>query len=53
MRAFFQAFLEGHVLRMDCYKCPFTKVERTGDFTMADFWSLKDSNQIFLVNIEG
>ena len=47
MRAFFQAFLEGHVLRMDCYKCPFTKVERTGDFTMADFWSLKDSNPNF------
>ena len=47
MRAFFQAFLAGHVLRMDCYQCPFTRTERAGDFTMADFWSLKSTNLKF------
>lgn len=47
MRAFFQSFLAGHNLRMDCYKCPFTCTERAGDFTMADFWSLKSSNPSF------
>lgn len=47
MRAFFQAFLAGHVLRMDCYQCPFTRTERTGDFTMADFWSLRATNPKF------
>lgn len=47
MRAFFQAFLAGHVLRMDCYQCPFTRTERAGDFTMADFWSLKSTNPKF------
>lgn len=47
MRAFFQAFLDGHVLRMDCYQCPFTRTERAGDFTMADFWSLKSTNPKF------
>ena len=47
MRAFFQAFLDGHVLRMDCYRCPFTKKERTGDLTMADFWSLNRTNPSF------
>lgn len=47
MRAFFQAFLDGHVLRMDCYQCPFTRTERPGDFTMADFWSLNATNPKF------
>lgn len=47
MRAFFQAFLDGHVLRMDCYQCPFTRTERAGDFTMADFWSLMSTNPKF------
>lgn len=47
MRAFFQSFLDGHVLRMDCYQCPFTKTERTGDFTMGDFWSLHTTNPDF------
>lgn len=47
MRAFFQAFLDGHVLRIDCYQCPFTRTERAGDFTMADFWSLKSTNPKF------
>ena len=47
MRAFQKSFLAGHVLRMDCYRCPFARPERTGDFTMADFWSLDKTNPNF------
>ena len=39
---YFQAFLKGQDLRESCYRCPYAKIERTGDITLADYWSAPD-----------
>ncbi len=31
-------FLEGEIYRDCCYKCKYTNLRRTGDFTLGDFW---------------
>ena len=41
MEAYFNAFISGHMMRMSCYHCPFARIERPGDFTIADFWGVK------------
>ena len=32
------AFVHSVTIRKSCFKCPFRKLERISDFTMADFW---------------
>ncbi len=41
MEAYFNAFISGHLMRMSCYHCPFARMERSGDITIADYWGVK------------
>ena len=38
---FGRAFGRALFLRPSCYQCPYTSMNRTGDFTLGDFWGLK------------
>ena len=42
MEAYFKAFISGHMMRMNCYKCPFASTNRCGDITLADFWGVRE-----------
>lgn len=35
-------FFSHYSLRPSCYKCPYTKMERPGDITLADFWGIEN-----------
>lgn len=41
MEAYFKAFISGHLMRMNCYQCPFACTQRCGDITLADFWGVR------------
>lgn len=41
MEAYFNAFISGHLMRMNCYHCPFAQRKRCGDITLADFWGVR------------
>lgn len=41
MEAYFNAFISGHLMRMNCYKCPFATSHRCGDITLADYWGVR------------
>lgn len=47
MLAYFNAFLQGYIHRMSCYKCPFATQERVGDLTLADYWGIKEYHPEF------
>ena len=34
-------FLDGDIYRENCYKCPYAKRERIGDFTIGDYWGIE------------
>ncbi|WP_455581277.1 polysaccharide pyruvyl transferase family protein [Dysosmobacter sp.] len=38
---FGRAFGRALFLRPSCYRCPYTSMNRTGDFTLGDFWGLR------------
>jgi len=40
---FIRAFLSGYDYNESCYGCPYARMERTGDLTLADFWGLGKS----------
>lgn len=40
LTAYFQAFIQGHLFRMDCYQCPFASPRRVSDITIADYWGV-------------
>ena len=40
---YFQAFLNGLILRDNCYKCEYASKERISDITIGDFWGLDRS----------
>lgn len=42
MEAYFKAFISGHLMRMNCYQCPFANTHRCGDITLADFWGVRE-----------
>ena len=42
MEAYFKEFISGHLMRMNCYKCPFANTHRCGDITLADFWGVRE-----------
>ena len=42
MEAYFNAFISGHLMRMNCYQCPFAQRRRCGDITLADFWGVRN-----------
>lgn len=37
-----RAFLKNYSLRKRCYTCPYVRMPRLGDVTLADFWKLGD-----------
>lgn len=47
MEAYFNAFISGHLMRMNCYQCPFARAERPGDITIADYWGVKELHPEF------
>lgn len=36
-------FFQGYSLRPSCYSCPYARIERVGDITLADFWDVNKS----------
>ena len=38
--SFMHSFLGGLSLRPACYQCPYTRIDRCGDVTLADFWGI-------------
>ena len=40
---FLRAFLSAYNYNEACYECPYARLERTGDLTLADFWGLGKS----------
>ena len=47
MEAYFNAFIQGDLMRMNCYSCPFARFERCGDITLADYWGVRQYNPDF------
>ncbi|MCR5569133.1 MAG: Coenzyme F420 hydrogenase/dehydrogenase, beta subunit C-terminal domain [Paludibacteraceae bacterium] len=47
MRAYFRAFLNGHITRYDCYECKFACPTRVGDITLADYWGIQQQHPEF------
>lgn len=41
MSPFLNAFIKGYIFRYSCYECPFSKIPRQGDVTLADLWGCK------------
>lgn len=39
------AFLGDYISRPSCHNCRFTKIEREGDITIADFWGIEPQNE--------
>ena len=37
---YMEAFDKSALFRMSCYNCPFAKIPRVGDITLADFWGV-------------
>lgn len=40
MSPYLHSFMESFTYRESCYQCPFAKVPRQGDITLADFWGV-------------
>ena len=38
---YMQAFLKDLALRKSCFECKYAKIQRQGDITLGDFWSIK------------
>lgn len=47
MDAYFNAFISGHIMRKNCYKCPYAQINRTADITIADYWGVKQLHPEF------
>jgi NAD-dependent dihydropyrimidine dehydrogenase PreA subunit len=41
MNAYFNAFIGGAIMRDVCYQCKFSRKERVGDITLADYWGVE------------
>ena len=41
MEAYFNAFISGDLMRMNCYSCPFASQQRVSDITLADYWGVR------------
>lgn len=42
--SYYHMFLKGACYRDSCYTCPFSNSLRAGDFTIGDFWGVKEEN---------
>lgn len=45
--SWYTGFLGGVINRMNCYKCPYARAERVGDFTLGDAWQVHRINPSF------
>lgn len=52
MEAYFNAFIKGHINRIDCYQCKFCTPQRVGDITLADYWSIDNVHPDFPEDIK-
>lgn len=41
--SYYARFLEGAMYRPSCYRCPYARPQRPGDFTLGDFWGIDGS----------
>lgn len=48
---YLKAFQQTAILRNCCHSCPFTRIERTSDITIADFWKIKELSKNFSDNL--
>ena len=37
-------FLTNRLQRKSCFSCPYTKIERVGDITLADYWGYEEAH---------
>lgn len=44
---YYAAFLSGSLFRSACYSCKFARKERVGDFTIGDFWGIREEHPAF------
>lgn len=44
---YYAAFLAGNLFRPVCYSCKFAREERVGDFTIGDFWGIREEHPDF------
>lgn len=44
---YYAAFLAGNLFRPACYACKFARKERAGDFTIGDFWGIREEHPGF------
>ena len=42
---YFVGFLSGLITRECCATCPYTQLNRVGDFTLGDFWGIKEVSE--------
>jgi len=49
---YFAAFLQGKTHRECCYQCPYARIDRVGDFTIADYWNVASFHPE-LKNVQG
>lgn len=47
MEAYYNAFIQGDIMRMSCYECPFARIERCSDITLADYWGVREYDPDF------
>ncbi|MPN52305.1 hypothetical protein SDC9_199961 [bioreactor metagenome] len=38
---YYNAFLAAQTFRESCYRCPYARAERPGDFTVGDYWGIE------------
>lgn len=48
--SYYTMFLKGYLYNEACYSCPFAMKERMGDFTIGDFWGIKEEIPQFYKN---
>lgn len=48
---YLKAFQQTAILRSCCHQCPFTRVERTSDITLGDFWKIETLSKTFSDNL--
>lgn len=53
MKAYFNAFIHGDLMRKSCYVCPYADASRVGDITIADFWGIEKHHDDFKNIMDG
>lgn len=48
---YMEAFNKGYIFRESCYSCPYAKIPRQGDCTIADFWGIGRHGHVFKYDV--